>query len=456
MDVCFTVPLRFVTSERYDSTIHYRATCKPPNAPMSSPSTESSPATESAIRPPTRRRRWFGSLLALLVVLALVGGAVYLVKRPATPAGGPGAFGGASTVGHAVARRADLPILIDALGTVTPLATITLRPQVGGVLTEVHYTEGQMVAKDQLLARIDPRPYEQALAQAQGTRVRDEAQLEAARVTLSRYRTLLTQDSIARQDVDTQAALVKQLEGAVITDRAAEAAAKLNVEYTRITAPVAGRIGLRTVDPGNTVTANATTGIAMITQMNPIDVQFAVPQDRIPDIQAQLAKGEKLSVKAMDRVRSSTLDTGYFSTLDNIVDTSTGTVKAKARFANAGLPLFPNQFVNIQMTLRTVSAIVVPVTAVRTGPNGNFVYVVNDDRTVSMRAVKRGEATTDLVAIADGVKEGDIVVTEGGDRLKDGARVQLQGDKPAVAKPAGQRPRGEGQGQARRQRPPPQ
>jgi membrane fusion protein, multidrug efflux system len=242
----------------------------------------------------------------------------------------------------------------------------------------------------------------------------------------------------------------------VITDRAAEAAAKLNLEYTRITAPVAGRIGLRTVDPGNTVTANATTGIAMITQMNPIDVQFAVPQDRIPDIQAQLAKGEKLSVKALDRVRSATLDTGYFSTLDNVVDTSTGTVKAKARFANTGLPLFPNQFVNVQMTLRTVSAIVVPVTAVRTGPNGNFVYIVNDDRTVSMRAVKRGEATTDLVSIVDGVKEGDIVVTEGGDRLKDGARVQLQGDKPAAAPhPAGQRG-ARGDGQARRPRPPPQ
>ena len=288
--------------------------------------------------------------------------------------------------------------------------------------------------------------------------MRDEAQLEAARVTLSRYRTLLGQDSIARQDVDTQAALVKQLEGAVITDRAAEAAAKLNLEYTRITAPVSGRIGLRTVDPGNTVTANPTTGIAVITQINPIDVQFSVPQDRVPDIQAQLAKGEPLQVKAMDRVRSTTLDTGTFSTLDNVIDTSTGTVKAKARFANNGAPLFPNQFVNVQMTLRTISAIVVPVTAVRTGPNGNFVYVVNDDRTVSMRPVKRGDATVDLVAITDGVKEGELVVTEGGDRLKDGARVQLQGEKPAAhPRPGANGQRGQrGDGQNRRQRPPPQ
>ncbi|SCK50736.1 membrane fusion protein, multidrug efflux system [Variovorax sp. HW608] len=427
---------------------------------MSSSNAEPTLPIHPEPRPPSRGRRWLGAVLALVLVAGLAVGAWYLIKRSAQPAGGPGfgAGGISQTVGHASAQRTDLPILIDALGTVTPLATITLRPQVGGVLTEVLYTEGQAVTKGQLLARIDPRPYEQALAQAQGTRVRDEAQLEAARVTLARYRTLLGQDSIARQDVDTQAALVKQLEGTVITDRAAEAAAKLNLDYTRITAPVAGRIGLRTVDPGNTVTANATTGIAVITQMNPIDVQFAVPQDRVPDIQAQFAKGEELHVKALDRVRSSVLDTGTFSTLDNIVDTTTGTVKAKARFANQGAPLFPSQFVNIQMTLRTISAVVVPVTAVRTGPNGSFVYVINEDRTVSMRPVKRGEATVDLVAINDGVKEGELVVTEGGDRLKDGARVTLQGDKPAAPHQGanGQRgQRGDAQQQGRRQRPPP-
>jgi multidrug efflux system membrane fusion protein len=407
-----------------------------------------------APRPPSRGRRWFGILVAVVIVAALGGAAWYLIKRNNEPAAGRAGFAGASnTVGHAAAREAELPIIIDALGTVTPLATITLKPQVGGVLTDVLYTEGQTVAKGQLLARIDPRPYEQALMQAQGNRVRDEAQLDAARVTLARYRTLLGQDSIARQDVDTQAALVKQLEGTVITDRASEAAARLNVEYTRITSPVAGRIGLRTVDPGNTVTANASTGIAVITQMNPIDVQFAVPQDRVPDIQAQIGKGAKLVVKALDRVRSATLDTGTFSTLDNIVDTSTGTVKAKARFDNAGVTLFPNQFVNVQMTLRTVKAIVVPVTAVRTGPNGTYVYVINEDRTVSMRTVKRGESTVDVVAIIDGLQVGENVVTEGGDRIKDGARVLLQGDKPM----AGPRPGAsgaKGPREGRRQRPP--
>ena len=424
---------------------------------MSSPTPRAfdSPLAEPpAPRPPSRRRRWLGSLAALLLVLALAGVAWYLVNRSNEPAGGRGGAGApGSTVGHAVARQAELPVTIEALGTVTPLATITLKPQVGGVLTEVLFTEGQTVSKGQLLARIDPRPYEQAQMQAQGTRVRDEAQLEAARVTLARYRTLLTQDSIARQDVDTQAALVKQLEGTVISDRAAEAAARLNVEYTRITAPVAGRIGLRTVDPGNTVAANASTGIAVITQMSPIDVQFAVPQDRLPDIQAQVAKGVAMPVKALDRTRSTTLDTGTFSTLDNVVDTSTGTVKGKARFPNARTTLFPSQFVNVQMTLRTISAVVVPVTAVRTGPEGSFVYVIDENRTVSMRAVKRGEATVELVAITEGLEPGEKVVTEGGDRLKEGAPVLLQGDKPMAAPRQGASgPRGP----RVRQRPPPQ
>jgi multidrug efflux system membrane fusion protein len=187
--------------------------------------------------------------------------------------------------------------------------------------------------------------------------------------------------------------------------------------------------------------------------MNPIDVQFAVPQDRLPDIQAQLAKGVPLTVKALDRTRSVTLDTGTFSTLDNVVDTSTGTVKGKARFGNAAVTLFPSQFVNIQMTLRTVNAIVVPVTAVRTGPNGNYVYVINEDRTVSMRAVKRGESTVDVVAITEGLEAGENVVTEGGDRIKDGARVQLQGDKPVTGpRAAASGPRGP-RGEGRRQRP---
>jgi membrane fusion protein, multidrug efflux system len=334
----------------------------------------------------------------------------------------------------ASAKLADIPLLIDALGTVTPTASVTVRPQVSGVLTQVLFTEGQMVKKGELLATVAPQPFEAALAQARGARLRDEAQLEAARVTLARYKTLLEQDSIARQDVDTQAALVKQLEGTVMVDRGAEDTAKLNLGYTRIVAPVSGRIGLRTADAGNTISADDTTGVAMITQLAPIDVVFSIPQDRVPEVQQRLAEGAKLPVTALDRARARALDAGTFSTLDNVVDTTTGTVKAKARFANSDGSLFPNQFVNVRMLLRTVpNAVVVPVTALRHGPDGDFVYVLKDDRTVALRNVTRGDASVASVAITSGLAAGERVVTEGGDRLKDGARVQTVQDRPAAA-----------------------
>ncbi|MBO9645188.1 MAG: efflux RND transporter periplasmic adaptor subunit, partial [Pseudacidovorax sp.] len=421
--------------------------------PRHTPPPQTSNAAEPDLppaRPPGRRSRWLGGALVLVLVAGLVGLGWYLVHRPPAEGsagfggppgrggpGGPGGPGGAGgfgsvTVGHAVVRSMQLPIALDALGTVTPLATVTLKAQVGGVLTDVLFSEGQTVRKGQVLARIDPRPYQQALDQARGTRLRDEAQLAAARVTLERYRTLQSQDSIARQDVDTQAALVRQLEGTVVSDKAAEAGAQLNLDFTRITAPVTGRIGLRAVDPGNYVAANATTGIAVITQMNPIDVQFSVPQDRVPEIQAQQATGARLQATAFDRTRSDVLDQGVFSTLDNVVDVGTGTVKAKARFDNTKAKLFPSQFVNLRLTLRTVDALVVPVTAVRTGPNGPYVYVIRDDRTVEVRPIKRGESTPEVIAITSGLQAGEKVVTEGGDRLNDGSRVQLQGERPAA------------------------
>ncbi|WP_093386902.1 efflux RND transporter periplasmic adaptor subunit [Variovorax sp. OV329] len=409
------------------------------------PQTPPAPSHDSQATPPARaaagwrRHRGWGTALALLLIVALVGGSWYLIKRPAAGGGGgPGGRGGFGangpptvTVGHALAQRKPLPVTLDALGTVTPLATVTLKPQVGGVLTQVLFEEGQRVKKGQLLAQIDPRPYEQVLMQAQGALKRDQAQLEAARVTLQRYKTLLGQDSIARQEVDTQAALVSQLEGAIVTDRANVAAAQLNLDFTRITSPIDGRIGLRAVDPGNTVTANSTTGIAVVTQINPIDVQFSVPQDRVPEIMRQLQAGDAMQVVALDRTRSDALDTGRFSTLDNVVDVSTGTVKSKARFENAKSTLFPNQFVNVRMTLRTIDALVVPVTAVRNGPKGPYVFVVGEDRKVKMRAIKRGETTVEWIQITEGLKEGEQVVTEGGDRLDDGTRVQLQGETPA-------------------------
>jgi membrane fusion protein, multidrug efflux system len=394
-----------------------------------------------------RRKSIIGSVVALVALAGLGWLAWHLTHPDSTAASARPGFGGrgapATTVGVATAERADIPVVLDALGTVIPAATVTVRPQVTGVLRQVLFREGQMVKAGQLLATIDPRQFEMALMQASGQRQRDEAQLDSAKVTLQRFRTLLAQDSIARQDVDTQAALVKQLEGTVVGDRAAEGTARLNLGYSRIVAPIGGRAGLRVVDVGNVVTANDANGIVVITQVAPIDVQFAVPQDQIPEVQARVNEGAVLPVTALDRTRANTLGTGRFSTLDNQVDTQTGTVRAKARFDNAKYSLFPNQFVNVQLLLRTIqNGVMVPVTALRHGSNGDFVYVLNTaERTAALRPVTRGQATVDKVEITAGLQVGESVITEGADRLKDGAKVILPGDKPAVGG-AGGRGRG--------------
>ena len=388
-----------------------------------------------------RRTRLLGGLLAV-TVLAGTGWLAWHLTHPASPdgssapgAGGPAGRRGppASTVGVAAAKLASIPVTLEALGTVTPLASVKVRPQVSGVLEKVLFKEGQQVRAGDLLATIDARPFDLALQQASGQRQRDEAQLGSARVTLERFKTLLAQDSIARQEVDTQAALVKQLEGTVIIDKANEGSARLNLGYARVVAPVSGRVGLRTVDVGNVVSSSDAVGIALITQISPIDVVFAVPQDQAGELQQSAAAGRVMPVTALDRTRSATLDTGVFVSLDNQVDTSTGTVKAKARFANSALALFPGQFVNVRLQLRTIdNAVVVPVTALRHGSDGDFVYVLNAAaRSVSLRKVERGQATADGMQIAAGLKAGEQVITEGADRLKDGASVLLPGDAPS-------------------------
>jgi multidrug efflux system membrane fusion protein len=393
----------------------------------------------SSHRRTSRRTSIIGSVIALVVLCGLGWLTWHLTRPDAAPdTARPGASGRgapATTVGVATAERADIPVVLEALGTVIPAATVTVRPQVSGVLQQVLFREGQMVKAGQLLATIDPRQFEMALMQATGQRQRDEAQLDSAKVTLQRYRTLLEQDSIARQEVDTQAALVKQLEGTVVGDRAAEGMARLNLGYSRIVAPISGRVGLRSVDVGNVVGANDTNGIVVITQVSPIDVQFSVPQDQVPEVQARVNEGAAMPVTALDRTRANTLDVGRFSTLDNQIDTQTGTVRAKARFDNAKFTLFPNQFVNVRLLLRTIQGtVVVPVTALRHGSNGDFVYVLNTtERTAMLRPVKRGQATVDKVEIVSGLQAGERVITEGADRLKDGAKVTLPGDKPAPA-----------------------
>ena len=400
----------------------------------------------------SRRALLIGGVIAVLA-LAGLGWLAWHLTRPATEttAAGPGGPGGArrapaTTVGIATAEQASIPVVLDALGTVTPQATVRVRPQVTGVMQKVLFKEGQMVRAGELMATIDPRQFELALQQASGQRQRDEAQLDSARVTLERFRTLLSQDSIARQEVDSQAALVKQLEGTVVIDKANEGAARLNVGYTRVVAPVTGRVGLRTVDIGNVVSPSDANGIALITQVTPIDVVFAIPQDQVGELQQTAASGAVMKVNALDRSRITVLDTGVFASLDNQVDTTTGTVKAKARFANSKSTLFPSQFVNVQVLVRTIeNAVVVPVTAVRLGASGDFVYVLNGaERTVSLRPIKRGPATADKIVIASGLKAGERVITEGADRLKDGARVVLPGDAPGAGMGGrqGRRPQG--------------
>jgi len=405
----------------------------------------------------SRRSRIIGTIIALLAMAGLGWLAWHLTHQSPQggpgaggqgaggPGGGPGGGGGrggpggrgmpATTVGTGKAERADIPILLDALGTVTPAAVATVRPQVGGVLQKISFTEGQLVKEGQVLASIDPRPSQMALLQATGQRQRDEAQLESARVLLKRYQTLLEQDSIARQDVDTQAALVKQLEGTVTTDKAAEGIARINLGYAQVRAPISGRVGLRTVDIGNLVSSGDANGIAVITQQSPIDVEFAVPQDNLPMLQQRINENATLPATALDRTRTDTLASGRFMALDNQVDTTTGTVRAKARFTNDALKLFPSQFVNIRLQVNLIkNAVTVPVTALRHGSGGDFVYVLNPQaRTVALRNVKRGQATAERVEITSGLQGGETVITEGADRLKDGAKVTLPGDRPQGA-----------------------
>jgi multidrug efflux system membrane fusion protein len=333
-----------------------------------------------------------------------------------------------------------------------------VRTQLAGVLFSLDFREGQMVRKGQKVAQIDPRPFRLALDQAQGTLARDQAALADARLILSRYRTLLAQDSIARQQVDTQAATVHQLEGTVEADQAAVGAARLNVDYTSISAPVSGRIGLRQADIGNYVTPGDANGIVVITQTDPIDVAFALPQDQFPKVAARLSQAGSLPVTATDQAGTTVIATGRFLTFDNQVDATTGTVKAKARFANGQGRLFPNQFVNVSLLVDTlVNAVTVPVTAVRHGAQGDFVFLLMPDRTAKLSLVKTGPSAGGRIAILSGVKLGDTVITEGADRVDDGSKVALPGDRRGGARGGGEgggwRGRdGNGGGSERRQR----
>lgn len=362
--------------------------------------------------------------------------------RPgAPPGGGPpggGGFGGpggggrgggraAITVGTGQATIGPVPIQLDALGTVTPPVTATITSRIAGNLMAVYFTEGQMVKKGQKLALIDPRPYQVALQQAEGALARDQAALTNAKVDQQRYKTLLAESSTSKQQVDTQDALVLQDQAAVQTDQAAVASAKLNLSYTSITAPVDGRVGLRLVDVGNYVQAGGG-GLLVITQIDPIDVVFTVPEDNVAQINRRQRAGMPMPTTVFDRSGGQVLAQGSLSTLDNQIDTGTGTVKAKARFNNGAGLLFPNQFVNVRLLTDVLcNAVIVPATAVRHGSQGDYVFTLQPNRTAKMVMVTTGPGTGESVSIAKGLLGNETVITEGGDRLRDGSQVQLPG-----------------------------
>jgi len=391
---------------------------------------------------PKKRRLW-PYVVGLIVVAA---GAWYATHR-AVPddeggaksaegrRGGPGGRGDKPTpVTLASVAASDIRVTVPALGSVVPRNQVTVRSRVDGPLLAVKFTEGQPVKAGEVLALIDPEPFKAALEQARGTLARDAALLKNAKIDLDRYRGLLAQDSIATQQVDTQAALVRQYQGTVQADEAAVKSAELQLSYTTIKAPIAGRAGLRTVDPGNIVKASDTAGLVTIAQQSPITAVFAVPEDRLPAIMQRVRDGRGLKVEAWDRDMKIRLAEGSLLAVDSLIDTTTGTVKLKAEFANRDGGLFPNQFVNVRLLLDTLTGVVaVPTAAVQQGAKGSFVYRLGEGGKVAAVPVKLGPVDGMLAAVDSGLAAGDKVVVDGLDKLKDGAQVEAIDPKAADA-----------------------
>jgi multidrug efflux system membrane fusion protein len=353
---------------------------------------------------------------------------------PGSPGkGGPGGgrFGGfdpnrIQPVIAVPAKIADINVVQTALGTVAALRVATVKARVDGLLQEVLFREGQIVKAGEVLALIDPEPLKVALSQVEGQLARDQAQLNNARLDLERYRVLLAQDSVAKQQLDQQEALVRQFEGTVKIDQAQVDNAKLNLGYTRVTAPIPGRLGLRQVDSGNIVRSSDTNGLVVITQVDPITVIFTIPQDNLQRVLKQLKAGEKLGVEAWDREQKNKLAVGFLISVDNQIDTATGTIKLKAQFPNLEGLLFPNQFVNVRMVVDTRKGVtVIPLAAIQRGAQGTLVYVVKEDKTTTTRPVKMGPVENDNVVIESGIAPGEMVVTDGIDRLREGAKVEV-------------------------------
>jgi multidrug efflux system membrane fusion protein len=381
-----------------------------------------------------RRRWWIG--LALLCVLGT--GVYNSVIEPAIAQQGRGRHGFNASrvmpVGAVAAKTGDIHVYLNGLGTVTPLNTVTVRSRVDGQLMKVLFHEGQHVKAGDLLAEIDPRPFQVQLMQATGQLARDQALLKNAQIDLQRYQKLFSQDSIARQQVDTQKSLVQQYEGAVKSDQGEVDSAKLQLTYSRITAPISGRVGLRQVDPGNIVHASDSNGLVVITQLQPITVIYSIPEDSLPAVLKRMHAGAPMPVEAWDRDLTTKLATGSVMAVDNQIDVSTGTIRIKAQFANGDETLFPNQFVNVRMLVDVKQgATVVPSAAIQTGTSGKFVYVVKPDHTVTMQPVTVGPQENGSSAIDSGLKPGELVVVDGADKLRNGAKVELAGQNGGTA-----------------------
>ncbi|MGO9445218.1 MAG: MdtA/MuxA family multidrug efflux RND transporter periplasmic adaptor subunit [Thiobacillaceae bacterium] len=405
-----------------------------------------------APRRKSTRRAWKGKLIFVLVI----GLGAWVWHWSSTRATNPGAAGSGAMGGRASGGNAPLPVgvgqaklkdvrlWVTALGTVVPRDLVTVRTHVDGTLDRLHFREGQMVKAGQLLAEIDPRPYQVQLTQATGQLDHDLALLKNAQMDLTRYNYLWSKDSIAKQQVDTQEALVRQYQGTVAADRGQVASAKLNLTYARITAPASGRIGLRQVDPGNLLHASDANGIASIAQVQPMDVTFSVPEANLVAINQSLAKNEPLPVEAWDREQKNILANGRVLTTDNQIDLTTDTIKLKSEFPNRDGALFPNQFLNMRLLMGSAPhSLVVPSAAIQRGTNGTFVYAVGKNSSVAVVPVTAGAVDGDWTAIQGAVQPGDRVVIDGADRLRDGAKVQVIAGTSATGSagdPAGQHP----------------
>jgi multidrug efflux system membrane fusion protein len=405
---------------------------------------------------PSARRRWLrwtllGAAIALAIAVVVYRSVTFVNQPPQQQGRRRFQEGNNQPVGVAHIDRGDIRLTVRALGAVTPLATVTVTSQISGYLMSVGFKEGQLVKKGQLLAQIDPRPYQVALEQDEAQLARDEAALKQAQMDLTRYETLSGQQSIARQTYEDQVWTVKQNQGTVDFDKAQIKAQQLNLTYCRVVAPTDGRVGLRQVDPGNYVQTGSTTGIVVLTVLKPTTVEFAVPEDSVPQVMERVHAGAQLPVTAFDRANVTQLAVGQLAAVDTQVNSTTGTVMLRANFDNADERLFPSQFVNVVMLLDTLKDVVrVPARAVQRGAPGSYVYLVDAQSTVAVHTIKLGEQDGDFFAVVSGLSPGDVVVTDGADRLRDGAKVSIPNGSAAPASPAapnGPRAHGRWQGQ---------